>query len=213
MTIKAVSFDVFGTLVRIAQPTKPFRKLLTRKLEDSRRPGVGAKIMSKRLDLRGAATLLDITLSPQELSDLENDLVIELNSIELFDDVQQAFSKVRESGLQIAICSNLALPYGDAAARLLPFAPDFCAWSYDAHAVKPDPAMYQYLCDGLGCPPEEILMIGDSLAADVFGPRSFGIHAIHLRRNHQLDTPENSVGTLAEIPEIVARLNSRLTGG
>jgi HAD superfamily hydrolase (TIGR01549 family) len=36
--------------------------------------------------------------------------------------------------------------------------------------VKPDPAIFHLVCDGLGLQPAEILFVGDIPAADIEGP-------------------------------------------
>lgn len=75
-----------------------------------------------------------------------------------------------------SICSNLASAYGDAVKGMLPVL-DGYAWSYEAGAVKPAPAIYQYVLDQLGCSAQEVLFIGDTPVDDVDGPRAFGMSA------------------------------------
>ena len=130
----------------------------------------------------------------------------EVASIRLFPDAIDTLSALRESGYRIALCSNLAAPYGPPVSALLPFAPDFCAWSYTAGAVKPEPGIYQHLCEGLGCLPGEILMVGDTVDADHTGPRRFGIEGFHLARKGRSPVPETeSVASLADLIPLLAR--------
>jgi methionine salvage enolase-phosphatase E1 len=67
---------------------------------------------------------------------------------------------------------------------------DAYAWSYEAGAVKPDPAIYQHILGQLGCTAHEVLFIGDTPAADVDGPRAFGMSArlINRRAGQSLET-------------------------
>lgn len=57
MAIKAVAFDVFGTLVRIERPTRPFRKLVRLLHEAGRRrqSDDGIRAMCNAMDLRQTA--------------------------------------------------------------------------------------------------------------------------------------------------------------
>jgi len=48
--------------------------------------------------------------------------------------------------------------------------------------AKPDPAIFQRVCDALGCAPGEVVFVGDSERCDVDGPRAFGMQAHHLDR-------------------------------
>ncbi|MEN4921926.1 HAD family hydrolase [Achromobacter spanius] len=206
--IKAVAFDVFGTLVEIGAPRRPFRELVRLLSAAGRAPqrGDGALIMSRDVDLAQAARLLGGDVSGADLARLESALRDEVASIRLFPDAVDTLGSLRESGYRIALCSNLAAPYGPPVSALLPFEPDFCAWSYAAGAVKPEPEIYQYLCSGLDCLPDEVLMVGDTVDADHTGPRGFGIAGFHLARKGRTRVPQaESVASLTELIPLLAR--------
>ena len=210
MPIKAVAFDVFGTLVRIERPTRPFRKLVRMLHEGGRRRqrDDGSRAMSHPIDLRQAASMFGGIISEEALNVLEADLRDELQSIKLFADAGPTLTALKQRGVKIAPCSNLAAPYGPPVLQLLPIQPDFCAWSYEAGAVKPEPGIYHYLCNGLGCRPDEVLMVGDTIDADMKGPRAFGMHGYHLDRRHASSNGAYSLHALHEVVEIVHRLSS-----
>lgn len=205
MAIKAVAFDVFGTLVRIERPTRPFRKLVRLLHEAGRRRqrDDGVRAMSSVLDLRQAASLFGGMVSEDDLCALEAELHDEIQSISLFDDAIPTMAALKDRGIKVALCSNLAAPYGPPVLKLLTVQPDFCAWSYEASAVKPQPEIYQYLCDGIGCRPEEVLMIGDTMDADMVGPRKFGIHGYHLNRQASTPASSDSLRSLRDVLHLV----------
>lgn len=201
MTIKAVAFDVFGTLVHIKRPTRPFRQLV-RVLHEAGRPRQrddGIRAMSNVLSLRQAADLFGGVVAEDTLLALEAELIEELRSIAVFDDVAPTFAALQDRGIKIALCSNLAAPYGPPVLDLLPVKPDFCAWSYETGAVKPQDAIYRYLCTGLDCRPDEILMIGDTPEADMLGPRRFGMHGYHLDRRRGAEGVEGRLHSLSQV--------------
>lgn len=205
MAIKAVAFDVFGTLVRIERPTRPFRKLVRLLHEAGRRrqSDDGVRAMSNVLDLRQAASLFGGIISEEDLCALEAELHEEIQSISLFDDAIPTMAALKDQGIKVALCSNLAAPYGPPVLKLLPVQPDFCAWSYEASAVKPQPEIYQYLCDGIGCQPDEILMVGDTVEADMVGPRKFGIHGYHLNRQESTPASSDSLRSLSDVLHLI----------
>lgn len=206
MAIKAVAFDVFGTLVNIDRPTRPFRKLV-RLLHEAGRPRQrddGIRAMSSAIDLRQAARLFGGLISEDALSALEAELREEIESITLFPDAAPTLLALKARGIKVALCSNLAAPYGPPVLDLLPFQPDFCAWSYEAGAVKPQPEIYQYLCEGIACQPEEVLMIGDTIEADMIGPRKFGMHGYHLDRHAATSNSAESVRSLSDVLTLMA---------
>jgi len=206
MAIKAVAFDVFGTLVHIERPTRPFRKLV-RLLHEAGRPRQrddGIRAMSNAIDLRQAASLFGGVVSDADLNALEAELREEIQSISLFADATPTLRALQERGIKVALCSNLAAPYGPPVLDLLPIEPDFCAWSYEAGAVKPQAEIYQYLCDGIACRPDEVLMIGDTIEADMIGPRKFGIHGYHLDRHAATSKSADSVQSLSDVLTLMA---------
>lgn len=183
MTIRAVVFDVYGTLVRIGERRAPFRALLTRMeaAGRARQAGDAATIMSRELDLAGAAALLGADLSAPELVALERDLQTELASVQLFPDSLAVLRALAARGFKLGLCSNLAAPYAAPVLGLLPPL-DAYAWSFEVGAIKPEPAIYGHVCRELGCEPAQVLMVGDTPEADLHGPRRFGMRSLLLRR-------------------------------
>ncbi|KRA74490.1 hypothetical protein ASD78_13585 [Lysobacter sp. Root667] len=183
MTIRAVVFDVYGTLVRIGERRAPYRALLARMeaAGRARQAGDAAVIMSRDLDLVGAAALLGADLSAPELAALERDLQAELASVRLFPDSLTVLQALAARGLKLGLCSNLAAPYAAPVLRLLP-ALDAYAWSFEVGAIKPEPAIYAHVCRQLGCEPGQVLMVGDTPEADLHGPRRYGMRSLLLRR-------------------------------
>ncbi len=55
---------------------------------------------------------------------------------------------------------------------------DVLVVSEEAGMSKPDPRIFQIALDRLGCRPDEVVMVGDSWAADVIGARAAGIRPI-----------------------------------
>jgi hypothetical protein len=115
------------------------------------------------------------------------------------------WQSLRDSGLRIGVCSNLALPYGPPLLSALPDTPDAVILSYEVGFMKPDPAIFHLVCDRLGLSPAEILFVGDTPSADIEGPRATGMPATlitdfeeHSRRDvHRIgELPEDSLATI-----------------
>jgi len=138
--------------------------------------------MTRNLGLAGAANLFGTQLGNDELATLELELYAELASVRPFDDALRALESLKRAGLKVALCSNLAAPYAIPAKLLLPEF-DAYAWSFDVGAIKPEPAIYEYLLKRLDCRASSIAMIGDTLEADVLGPGRLGMHGFHLQRD------------------------------
>lgn len=191
MKYKAVLFDAFGTILRIKTATHPYRHLLKEGLRNGRqpRPDDAGALMMFNGGLSQAAAHLGIGITASRLAEIEEMLEAEVSSIEAFPDALEAVALLQKRKRLVAVCSNLAFPYGKAVARLFPTL-DAYGFSYEINATKPDPRMYRQTCKMLGLVPGDafgdngIVMIGDSLRCDSYGPRTVGIAGVHLDRSN-----------------------------
>ncbi len=96
-----------------------------------------------------------------------------------FDDVMWDWvGQLREAGKRVAILSNMPRELGEAlktrTRRLAQF--DQVTLSYEIHAVKPDPAIYEHCLQGLGSAPRNSLFFDDRLenvqSAELLGMRA-----------------------------------------
>jgi len=140
--IQAVVFDVFGTLLQIDERRHPFRQLMQHLRLQGRtpRPDDARTLMTRNLGLAGAADYFGAQLSNSELASLESDLFTELASVRLFDDALESLNQLKNAGLKLALCSNLAAPYAIPAKLLLPSF-DVYGWSFEVGAIKPEPVL------------------------------------------------------------------------
>ncbi|QQC83162.1 HAD family hydrolase [Acinetobacter bereziniae] len=178
MEPSVIIFDVFGTLVKIEKRRSPYRKLMKWLKENGRQPKPDdAKfIMSQNLSFTELIKLLGINIPEQLLQELAHDLDEEIQSIILYEDTLSTLEELKKLGFRLALCSNLAMPYGKVVSSFLPSL-DAYAWSYEVGAIKPESQIYQYLIDKLQCHAKDILFIGDTILADYSGPNEFGMSA------------------------------------
>ena len=144
-------------------------------------PDDAAVIMSQAVSFEEFAARCGMTLPNELITTLYSDLEAELQSITLYADTLSTLNQLSQAGFKIALCSNLAAPYGHVVYPLLPRF-DAYAWSYEVGAIKPEPQLYQHLIDQLGCTADEVLFIGDTPLADVEGPSNFGMSARLINR-------------------------------
>lgn len=187
LPIRAVLFDVYGTLAHIQNLTRPYRQLLD--IVRAQQPAISKErsardVMCQSLGLADAARLYGVELTPAQRCDLERDLDEEIRSLRLFPEVPHVLRTLRDRGYRLGVCSNLAEPYVSPVADLLGDMIDVAIWSCEVGAMKPDPAIYDLAALHLGVAPAAVLMIGDSYQADVEGPRLAGFNALHLDRRN-----------------------------
>jgi HAD superfamily hydrolase (TIGR01549 family) len=182
--IKAVVFDVFGTLATIGHKRHPYRQVMQWMRQAGRQPQPddATRLMANNVSLAGIGPFFNMEIPSSVIAQAKLDLYAELQTISLFDDAAPCLQRLREAGIRLGLCSNLAVPYAVPIKPLLPFELDAYVWSFEAGAVKPQAIIYRAVCDQLACAPGEVLMIGDTIGADYHGPLAFGMQAIHLAR-------------------------------
>lgn len=209
MSIRAVVFDVFGTLVHLGDRRRPFRRLLGL-MEAAGRPTQSldaARIMTSNVGLAGAATLFGVDISFADLAILERDLLAELQSARLFPEAGVVLRELADRGMRLGICSNLAAPYALPVRLLLPFELDAYSWSFEVGALKPDPFIYANVCAQLHCEAESVLMVGDTPDADFHGPRECGMRSLLLSRDGLRTNELNAIKDLTGIFATIDRIN------
>lgn len=199
-----IVFDLYGTLVQFGIKHHPFRKILLWAREQGRspQPDDARKLMTIDRDCGELLATLGIFPPANMLAQLHQEIQEELASLTLFDDVLPTLDILTNQGIPLAICSNLAKPYGAVIDELLPQFNFARHLSYELGAIKPDREIYESIVAGTGLTPEKILFIGDTSLADYEGPTQFGFRAKHLVRSQP--SGGNSIASLTEIIQLLA---------
>ncbi len=177
--IRAVCFDAFGTLVEITDRRRAWLPLL-RAL-----PG-GARLELKCCNIRedrateDRPAALGVEGDGAVLARVEADIAAELASVRMRPGMADILARMRDAGLPVALCSNLASPYGPAVRVALPGRADVEMFSCAVGAIKPEPAIYARVAEGLALAPGRILFVGDTKRADIAVPRTAGMKARHI---------------------------------
>lgn len=175
--IQAVAFDAFGTLVRVTNNQRSFHQVAELLRSDS-----SCFPMTSQVDFQSWAKASGIN-DEQLLAELMNALELEINSIELYPEVKSVLAQLRASGLRLALASNVTYSFATALRRLLKDKVDLLHLSCELGSAKPSSSFYQALCSRLEYPPQNILMVGDTLSDDYAGAKDAGLNAVLLNRN------------------------------
>ncbi|RYY04587.1 MAG: HAD family hydrolase [Gammaproteobacteria bacterium] len=205
--MKLVIFDVFGTLIRYAVRHSPYRQLIKCGRAHGRKVSAddARKIMTSNCEIRELADHLKIRAPLDLLNKLENQIDEEMNAISLFDDVEETLSALLDRGIQIAICSNLAMPYGKAIDNLLSDFRFSRFLSYELCFMKPDIEIYRMISESTNICANESLFVGDNFQCDYLGPINCGFHARHLVRHYT--SCEQTISNLSDVLTIVSSVS------
>lgn len=134
----------------------------------------------------------------------------------LEDDAISTLEVLRENGYNLGIVSNAGddtdvqqLAQGFGITKYFDRILTSAACSYR----KPHPRIFELALSNWYCPPEESVMIGDNLDADIKGANEAGLHSVWISRRadpkseDQLEIePDATITTLSELPKILDQL-------
>ena len=199
-TPKMLVFDLYGTLIQFGVKRHPYRRILKWAKEQGRKPAPDDARIIMTLDEGPNRAFERLGIRPPDelMHQFFLDINEELDSLSLYDDVVPTLNRARSCGLTLAVCSNLAKPYGAAVEKLLSQFDLLECLSYQVGAIKPEEQIYNCLVESSGYRAGDIIFIGDNRIADYEGPSQFGFRALHLIRGSA--PADRSIGSLAEVP-------------
>lgn len=191
--IRAVCFDLDGTLGGYAGDFQAFLALLRSELLlQACDMNDFARIMREELARDGPLrleTVLRRTLArleqraPVDLAELaEAALGAYAEEVRPAAGAERMLQRLERRGVPLAIVSNGPVDMQRAALRALGFERFFRTVVISGDPAvgcrKPAPRIFALACSGLQVPPDEVLMVGDSLEADIRGALDHGMQAV-----------------------------------
>ena len=225
MSIRVISFDVWGTLLRGSPAFRARRVALvadafgtdpdaTSRAIDAAAEDLDADTLrtghtygcrerlDRAADVLGVPALPDSAL-PAVTAGLSAAISSDPPAL-IEPDLPETLGRLRTAGLALAVTSNTGFLSG---AQMRPVLAglgvrvDRHVFSDEVGRAKPAPEIFDRLARTTGCPPAEILHVGDNGRADVQGALGAGMRALWFRPGH-----DPADGVLAEIRELVSDL-------
>jgi putative hydrolase of the HAD superfamily len=124
-----------------------------------------------------------------------------------YPDVVAAFRKAKEAGLKTAIITTIARFNYRKALKPVWNQIDLLVDGYTFHCEKSNPKIYLKALETLNVKPHEAVMIGDDMQLDIMLPKSLGINTILLNRKggDRGQSVDAFVYSLTEAMEIIIR--------
>jgi len=219
MQIKAVCFDLHGTLVYVAKPVseKAASDLLVSRGHEVYPqalyaawqyvsfidyPKYGYRNWSAQI--QRVLQRLSIKADKETLKELTR--LYENAKWTRFPDVEDAVEKAKKLGLRTAIVTTIArFKFKEALRPILPMI-DVLADGYTFHCEKSNPKIYLKTLETLNVDASQAVMIGDDMDLDIRLPKRLGMKAILLDRTGQ----PSSQQSWGEADSIVKNLNDAI---
>ena len=231
--IKAISFDLYNTLVQFWPPLDEIQQAACRefglhvsKIDVTRGYAVADVFFNQEnadqpLSLRSEDQRLEFFAHYEQII-LENaGLTVTLGlarqiwqmamsvpkDFVAFEDTIPALSTLQAQGYRLGVLSNLRRDM-DALCERLGLAPylDFCISPEDAGEEKPNAPMFLAALERAAVTAKETVHVGDQYKSDVLGARAVGIHGVLLDRGGWLTkvTDCPKISSLSELESLLA---------
>ncbi|MGN8160373.1 HAD family hydrolase [Salinisphaera sp. SWV1] len=195
---QAIAFDVFGTLCE----ANPMGDLLRwhRDLPATERRRLRDDWMCGWIGFTELTQYGDTAAAPP-IEVLEYQAQASASTTRLFASAKPVLDELKRRGYPMACVSNLAPPFGPPVRQVLAPWIERYVFSYEVGARKPDPSIFEAVCDALELPPHRVLMVGDSPRSDIEAANEFGMSTMLVTRRDATDA--------TSISQVFNRLSSR----
>jgi len=224
MKVKAVLFDLGGTLIKTAEVPEIFRRILAAYgIRVSRRDILKAHRLNQADSIDVAAGQIELGMAfwkDWNLKILEK-LGIKRNSeflaenisrlwwdhadLEFFPDVVETITKLRARGIKVGIITNgLREDYEEILHRLKATGLfDIVVGSDTCRKAKPDKQIFMYTINQLGVSPKETLFVGDDVKRDYEGAVKAGLKSFLIDRGKK---GQKNVAKITSLTELLSHL-------
>ena len=193
--IKAVLFDLYGTLVHVKNPVTHMEiseYLFSKGYEVSPQQLTAAWTFVSFIDypkygyknwhsyLSRIFWRLKVKVDEKTLSAIVR--LLESRPYQLYPDAAGAVIKAKEKGFKTAVVTTIAYFQFKKAIQPIRDCFDFIMTGFEAGCDKTNPKMHRKVLEILNVRPEEAVMIGDDMSIDIILSKKLGINAILLNR-------------------------------
>jgi HAD superfamily hydrolase (TIGR01549 family) len=212
--IKAVVFDLYGTLIYIKSEvdTKAYTGIIR---ELGIRNGEELNYVRKVILTEQNSTIRIMVnkIKPNTFIDFnkyEKNIAEEISNAIIYPETISVLEELKKRNIKLGLISNLATPYKK------PFYDfkldnyfDVKIFSCDVGLKKPDPKIFNLMIKSLGFKPEEILMVGDSINSDYLGAKNIevGMNALHLDRSNNSKNSYTWIKSLEDVLKYIPTHN------
>ena len=216
--VKAVLFDLGGTLIYTTEIPQVYRKILEvhgfkRSIEEISH---AQQETERNLDIQNLAVLfeeywirwnmqilrrLGIKENMRGLAETIAERWWDYSKVELYPEVVETLQQLRSMGLKIGIVTNgLKSDYKEILRKVgLLDSFDVMVGVDTVGKMKPQKEIFLYALDKLEVSPSEAVFVGDQVRQDYEGARRAGLRPLLIDRNNLMSGDVESVGSLGEV--------------
>jgi putative hydrolase of the HAD superfamily len=229
--VKAVLFDLGGTLIKASETAETFKKILQahgveRSLEEIARAHreAGKYLSRDTVDYAQLAEeywerwnrrVLEFLNVKENLGTLVRALTIEwfhYADVRLYPDADEALRRLKDSGVKLALVTNALQSDVDAILPKIGLTNffDITVASDTLGKTKPDSAVFLFALEGLGVEADEAMCVGDDVEKDCEAAERIGIRSLLIDRRRELSGRVEAIRDLRELLTFIVPSSGRL---
>ena len=193
MSIKAVIFDLYGTLIQADKVSwEPYLPLV-------KKIGINEKEFRYHLLTNDYPSLealfYNFSMNDSDLlARLKSEVAGVIDSARFYDDTESTLVELKSKGLKLGLISNVSSAYKYPFFRLgLDKYFDLWILSCNSGFKKPSISILNLMTDTLSVDSKKALMIGDSYSSDYLGAKNAGMNALLLDRDDRSDLKDKII--------------------
>jgi len=220
MKLKAVIFDLGGTLIQTLEVSEIMRQMLEAKgimrslkeINEAREKADRCLIFKELPILReefwikwnaNILRALEIKNDTEILARWISDAWWDYAQARLYPEVRKVLKRLKKKNLKLGIITNGLKSDAD---KVLPLVGlketfDVIVVTDSIGKMKPEKEVFLYALNELDIAPHEVLFIGDRIEEDYYGAKSTGIKAFLLDRENKIEEDVEKIRSLEEIFE------------
>lgn len=184
---KAIIFDCYGTLLEIKNKTNPYQYLLEQLINGNIK--INTKdyyefILTNNTSLEIFETKYQYNFDTSQKTTFKNLLNKEINSIQIYEDVNKFIQGLKRYNIKSVMCSNLATPYVNSSKNLT-YPLDYYVFSCNEGVKKSNNEIYKLCLNYLNFNEKDVIFVGDSYKNDYQKPIELGFSAYWIKRNKE----------------------------
>lgn len=191
--IKLIIFDLWRTLIpatidfdhlfALIKKSNFSKEFFLEKYESSTQLKKYDSIESLKKDFFLAFEGIDKNILEKEFYEIFTN---RFDKINFFPDVKKNLKLLKSKNYKLVLLSNTESLFAKKIEKKLNLKKyfDFLGYSFEINYLKPDKKAFLFILNKFNMDPKNVVMVGDSLRADIAGAKKVGIHSILINRNN-----------------------------
>jgi len=206
--IKAITFDLWGTLLSNSKTHNKYHKELSDYILNKLGPRYFDNMFVENISYEQFLQDIKILFGDNEVKYVDNLIKKQNKDFVVYSDIKYIFSLAKKYNLKIGIISNASFRTYELLKNIKEIKKfDSVIISFEYECKKPSKEIFEISAKKLNVPLKNILHIGDNFIDDFDGPKQQGINTLLLDRHNEHPKIKERITSFNELDKYLELLN------